>query len=54
MVNVNAEWWAWLERHWPKATDEQVRRLWEMWCSAVVVGRRVEREGVEPVKDGEG
>jgi hypothetical protein len=49
-VNVNAEWWDWIQRHWPGADDKTQRLLWAMWRSAVAVGRRVEREGVEPVE----
>ena len=44
MTSANEKWQAWMDEHWLNAGDETRRVLWEFWCTAISVGRQIERE----------
>lgn len=50
-VNANAEWQHWIDLHWPNATSTERQLLWSLWMYAVACGRRMEKQGVSPVKE---
>lgn len=47
MTSANEEWQEWVDKHWPKADTPLRRVLWDMWRTAINVGRKLEREKLE-------